>query len=117
LFTAGLLPPLIHDVEIHNPHSLAVAMSLAHKIELRNNYTTLASRVAPLDRPLLPTLAPHLAQPVPLADKAGRAGPALIPVEGRSIRRLTQAEQEERRRLGLCYNDDEKFGHGHNRVC
>lgn len=104
-------------MEIHNPHSLAAAMSLAHKIELRNNYTTPTSRVAPRDRPLLPTLASHLAQPMPLADKAGRAGPALITVEGRSIRRLTQAEQEERRRLGLCYNDDEKFGRGHNRVC
>jgi hypothetical protein len=24
---------------------------------------------------------------------------------------------EERRRLGLCFNCNEKFGHGHNRVC
>jgi len=38
-------------------------------------------------------------------------------VEGRQIKRLTQAEQEERRRLGLCYNCDEKFTRGHNRVC
>jgi hypothetical protein len=38
-------------------------------------------------------------------------------VEGRPVKRLTQAEQEERRRLGLCYNCDEKFGRGHNRVC
>jgi len=38
-------------------------------------------------------------------------------MEGRPVRRLTQAEQEERRRLGLCYNCDEKFGRGHNRVC
>ena len=38
-------------------------------------------------------------------------------MEGRPVKRLTQAEQEERRRLGLCYNCDEKFGRGHNRVC
>ena len=38
-------------------------------------------------------------------------------MEGRPVRRLTQAKQEERRRLGLCYNCDEKFGRGHNRVC
>jgi len=38
-------------------------------------------------------------------------------VEGRPVKRLTQAEQEERRRFGLCYNCDEKFGRGHNRVC
>jgi hypothetical protein len=29
-FTTGLLPLLSHDVEIHNPQSLAAAMSLAH---------------------------------------------------------------------------------------
>jgi hypothetical protein len=34
LFTAGLQPPLSLDVEIHNPQSLAVAMSLARKVEL-----------------------------------------------------------------------------------
>lgn len=33
------------------------------------------------------------------------------------MKRLTQAEQEERRHLGLCYNCDEKYGRGHNRVC
>jgi hypothetical protein len=38
-------------------------------------------------------------------------------VEGRPVKRLTQAEQEEHRRLSLCYNCDEKFGWGHNRVC
>jgi hypothetical protein len=27
------------------------------------------------------------------------------------------AEQEEHRRLALCYNCDEKFVRGHNRVC
>ena len=43
--------------------------------------------------------------------------PATVTVEGRPVKRLTQAEQEERRRLGLCYNCDEKFSRGHNRVC
>ena len=43
--------------------------------------------------------------------------PATVTVEGRPVKRLTQAEQEERRRLGLCYNCDEKFGRGHNWVC
>ena len=35
LFTGGLQPPLSLDVEVHNPQSLAVAMSLAYKLELR----------------------------------------------------------------------------------
>jgi hypothetical protein len=42
--------------------------------------------------------------------------PGTITVEGRPVKRLTQAKQEERRRLRLCYNYDEKFGLGHNRV-
>jgi hypothetical protein len=37
--------------------------------------------------------------------------------DGRPIRRLSQSEMEERRRLGLCFNCNEKFARGHNRVC
>jgi hypothetical protein len=33
------------------------------------------------------------------------------------VKRLSQAEQAERRRLGLCYNCDERYTRGHNRVC
>jgi hypothetical protein len=46
-----------------------------------------------------------------------KADTSTVTVEGRPVKRLTQAEQEERRRLSLCYNYDEKFGRGHNRVC
>jgi hypothetical protein len=35
LFTGGLLPPLSLDVSVHNPQSLAAAMSLACQLELR----------------------------------------------------------------------------------
>jgi len=38
-------------------------------------------------------------------------------VEGRPVKRLSQAEQDERRQLGLCFNCDEKYTRGHNRVC
>ena len=83
-------------------------MSLARKINLRNSYVAPAARVPQRDRLLLPA---------PPGDKADKAAPATITMEGRPIRRLTQAEQEERRRLSLCYNYDEKFGRGHNHVC
>ena len=43
--------------------------------------------------------------------------PQPVTVEGRQVKRLSQAEMEERRRLGLCFNCNEKFGRGHNRVC
>jgi hypothetical protein len=33
------------------------------------------------------------------------------------MRRLNQAEQEEHRRLGLCFNCNEKYSRGHNKVC
>jgi hypothetical protein len=34
-FTMGLRPPLSLDVEVHNPHLLAAAMSLACKLEMQ----------------------------------------------------------------------------------
>jgi hypothetical protein len=114
LFTGGLRPPLSFDVRVLNPQSLAAAMSLARQLELREQYTAAPPR--PADRGLLPVPvpAPRLALPAPPAPKADTS---TVTMEGRPVKRLTQAEQEERRRLGLCYNCDEKFGRGHNRVC
>jgi hypothetical protein len=88
-------------------------MSLACQFELREHYTAPAARASP--RPLLSAPAARLALPAPPGDKA--ATPATITVESRPIKCLTQAEQEERRCLGLCYNYDDKFTRGHNRVC
>jgi hypothetical protein len=34
LFMGGLLPPLSHAVRLHNPDTLATAMSLARQVEL-----------------------------------------------------------------------------------
>jgi hypothetical protein len=112
LFTGSLRPPLSFDVRDLNPQSLVAAMSLARQLELRDQYTTVPPRLAGCG--LLPVPAPRLALPAPLAPKADTS---TVTVEGRPVKRLTQAEQEERRRLGLCYNYDEKFGRGHNRVC
>lgn len=38
IFTASLLPPFSFDVEVHNPQTLAGAMSLTRKLELRDQY-------------------------------------------------------------------------------
>jgi hypothetical protein len=43
LFSADLQPSLILNVEIHNPQSLAVDMSLAHKLELRDQCAVVAA--------------------------------------------------------------------------
>ncbi|XP_066320154.1 uncharacterized protein [Miscanthus floridulus] len=112
LFTGGLLPPLSLAVQVQNPQSLAAAMSLARQMELMEQYQPTSAKAAP--RAILPAPLPRQAAPQPTAPKAPTP---TVTIEGRPVKRLTQAEQEERRRLGLCYNCDEKYGRGHNRVC
>jgi hypothetical protein len=91
-------------------------------VEYQDRFQALLAHAGPLNEEqrvqlftggLLPIPAPRLALPAPPAPKADMS---TVTVEGRPVKRLTQAEQEERRRLGLCYNCDEKFGRGHNRV-
>ena len=114
LFTGGLLPPLSHAVRIHNPETLAAAMSLARQVEQMElaRLPPPAARGAP--RALLPAPAPKqplLALPAP---------PAVAPQprqEGPPLKRLSPEEQAERRRLGLCFNCNEPYARGHNRVC
>nr|CAB3453399.1 unnamed protein product [Digitaria exilis] len=74
--------------------------------ELRSRGPAEAILPAPLPRLALPAPAPPAAVP-----------PAPLTVEGRQVKRLSQSEMEERRRLGLCFNCNEKFGRGHNKVC
>lgn len=111
LFTGGLLPPLSHAVRIHNPQSLAAAMSLARQVELMELDKPAPAPARPAARGLLPAPAPRLALPAPPT-----GGPP-IKGEGNPVKRLSQEEQAERRRLGLCYNCNEKYSRGHNRVC
>jgi hypothetical protein len=57
------------------------------------------------------------ARPPPATTAAGRPNPAALanpaPAAMHPFRRLTPAEQVERRRLGLCFNCDETYGPGH----
>lgn len=117
VFTAGLQPPLSLDVEVHNLQSLIIVMSLARKLELREQYS---STIMPT--PSAPRQATHgllMGPPQQLALPAPPPHAAAPPltVEGRQVKRLSQSEMEERRRLGLCFNCNKKFGSGHNRVC
>ena len=88
LFTAGLQPPLSLDVEIHNPQSLAVAMSLARKLELRDQC---AAATAPTPRTghehqkgILPAPPPRLALPAPPV--AAAVATPTATVEGRPVK-------------------------------
>lgn len=94
LFTGGLLPPLSLNVQVHNPQSLAAAMSLARQLELREQFMPAPAKGAV--RGLLPAPAPRLALPTPpvaKVDAAGAAGDGRPPVK-----RLSLTEQEEHRR-------------------
>jgi len=64
-------------------------------------------------RGILPGGPPPLALPAPPSSTAG--APASF--AGRPLWRLSESEMESRKRLRLCFNCDEKFERGHNRVC
>ena len=122
-FTAGLRPPLSIDVQVQNPQTLVLAMNLARTLEQREQYYAFPGRTTgpapgpaafkPAARGLLPGVPQQLALPAP--PPRTPSAPAVI--EGRQLKRLSQPEMEERRRLGLCFNCDERFERGHNRVC
>jgi hypothetical protein len=115
-FTAGLQPPLSLDVEIHNSQFLAVAMSFVRKLELRDQCAGASTKQPhhPHQRGLLPAPPPRLALPAPNPPVASQQTP--VTIEGRQVKRKSQAEMEERRRLGLDFNCNEKFRRGHNWV-
>jgi hypothetical protein len=87
-------------------------MSLARQLELREQYAPAAAKEP--SRGVLPSPPPRFALPVAPAEKAA---PATVPVGGQPVKCLSRSEQEERRRLGLCFNCNEKYTRGHNRVC
>lgn len=108
----GLLPPLSLQVQVLNPQTLGAAMSLARQLELQAQYTPPAK---PATRGLLPAPPPRLALPAPPLANADKA---VVVSDGRpQVKRLSMQEQEERRRLGLCFNCNEKYTRGHNRFC
>ncbi|WVZ54253.1 hypothetical protein U9M48_005078 [Paspalum notatum var. saurae] len=119
LFTGGLLPPLSHAVRIHNPETLAAAMSLARQVELMEIDRPVQPPPRAPPRGLLPAPVPRPALPVPQQPLALPA-PPVAAQQGRgegNQRRLTPDEMTERRRLGLCFNCNEKYTRGHNRFC
>lgn len=97
IFTVGLLPPLNLDVEAYNPHSLAVAMSLACKLELHDQYV-MPPPSSSLSRSqykgILPAPTVCFALPAPAAP-TGPAAQHPTAVDGRQVRRISQTEMED----------------------
>ncbi|KAF2308907.1 hypothetical protein GH714_023416 [Hevea brasiliensis] len=95
-FVSGLAPAIRTDVQANRPKSLSEAIALARLFEARNSATgkgfsaTRTTHQAPRQSP---TNSPQ-------------------PATG-NIKRLTWDELNERKRLGLCFKCNEKFGPGH----
>jgi hypothetical protein len=121
LFTLGLQEPLSIDVELQHPVTLEVAMSLARAYKHREQ--AVAAAQASANRPprssrgLLPKLSTPQLPPLAGSDSSSPLCARPSSSSGRAIRWLSPEEMDERRRLGLCFNCDEKFARGHNRVC
>jgi hypothetical protein len=123
LFTVGLQPPLSIDVQIQAPQSLDMAMSLARSYELREQtVTALPCSSHSSTRPaLLPAPATPLPLPAPPSTQGTTTTTTCVApttqVAGRTARRLSPSEIYERRRMGQCFNCDEKYVRGHNQIC
>ncbi|KAK1649429.1 hypothetical protein QYE76_067234 [Lolium multiflorum] len=98
LFVGGLPDHIRVDVELQAPHDLQTAMHYAREYERRPQ----ALQPPPPSRG-----ARRPAAPPPTAAPTTRPSPTTPAATRRTFRRLTPAEQLERRRLGLCFNCDE----------
>lgn len=106
LFVGGLPDHIRVDVEMKGPQDLQTAMYYARAFE---------QRAQALTRPAAPRGSLLPPRPPPPAPAPSAASPAATPAATRPFRRLSQAEQLERRRLGLCFNCDAPYAPGH--VC
>ncbi|KAK3136157.1 hypothetical protein QOZ80_5BG0428960 [Eleusine coracana subsp. coracana] len=115
LFTVSLLEPLsINVVELQNPQTLEFAMSMARSIESSSSTPCFTGDSKGLLT--LPSSSGTASTPTP-APAATSTPATTMTVAGRPIRRLTAKEMEERRRKDQCFNCDEKYVCGHNKVC
>jgi hypothetical protein len=117
LFVGGFPENIQVDVEMRHPPDLQTTMYYARAFERRATaYQALAApprcgpRPSPRSNPPLPPPGPA----VTLAGTLGGSAPAPATTPPR-FWRLSPAEQQERRRKGLCFNCDEPYVRGH--VC
>lgn len=114
----GLGDPLRVDVELQCPNNLEVAMSLARAYELRQQCATFAPRTMSCPATFRTPAATGSTNATP-GSTGATPGPTDAPPQqvtsrgGCFTRRLTVPEMEERKRLVLCYNCDDKFSRFH----
>ncbi|XP_057452390.1 uncharacterized protein LOC130744215 [Lotus japonicus] len=115
-FISGLREDIKNDLKPLRPYSVSDAIGLAKMLEEKvASAKPLSSRFS---RPATGhnTFTPGArlqSQPLPGATSTVKANPPLLSSPSLPIKRLTGAQMQERRALGLCYNCDEKFVVGH----
>ncbi|KAJ4749170.1 Sulfite exporter TauE/SafE family protein [Rhynchospora pubera] len=114
LFLSGLSEIIRSDVEMQNPISLEIAVSLARASE-RHYQILWGSGLLP--RPPEQLLAVQPVRATSLLPKPPEVltlpAPPMSGPDQRSLRRLTPTEMAERRQKGLCFNCDELYTRGH----
>lgn len=111
LFTSGLMEPVRTDVELQNPGSLQLAMTLARAYEKRHLFTSSISkpvvRLPNQRRHVLNSTSSSVATPV--IAKSTSDGTMVPAAPNLPRRQLTAAQMAERRRVDLCFNCEENF--------
>ncbi|GAU18789.1 hypothetical protein TSUD_80780 [Trifolium subterraneum] len=110
-FISGLTPEIRNELAIQKPYTISQAIGLAKLLEAKIQETK-----PRYSKPFhAHTTKPNVTQPQnskttlqPDTQKTNPNPPPKLP-----IRRLSPAQMQERRALGLCYNCDEKFVVGH----
>lgn len=125
LFIVGLGEPISIDVQLQGPQSLEFAMSFARAYEhrematapppLRSGRSSTTQSRAILPAPPLTITPQGSTSTLPAGSPS--PSPGTVTVVGRTVRRLSPSELDERRRNGQCFNCDEKYVRGQNRVC
>ncbi|CAJ2638860.1 unnamed protein product [Trifolium pratense] len=122
-FISGLNPEIRCELAIHRPTVIYQAIGLAKLIESKikdskpkfnkpfSTHGTTYNNKAHTPPKLQPNLPPHISQIHAVA--AQNTSPNTTPTSKLPIRRIINAQKDERRAQGLCFHCDEKFVPGH----
>ncbi|XP_021596642.1 uncharacterized protein LOC110603250 [Manihot esculenta] len=95
-FVSGLISSIRTDVQANRPKSLFEAIVLARLYEARNSVQVKGTSTTSLP-----------------AFQTSRPSPIISQPAANPVKRLTWDELNERKKLGLCFKCNEKFGPGH----
>ncbi|XP_058742349.1 uncharacterized protein LOC131614818 [Vicia villosa] len=107
-FISGLIPEIQNEIAIHKPTSISQAIGLSKLIESK-----LRESKPKYNKPFPDPFPKPPTQPTPPIPSTPPKTNTTIQPNKFPIRRLSNAQLQERRAQGLCFNCDEKFIAGH----